>query len=56
MRRPENRCVHCGGKFGLVSYYHWRLRFCRKSCRSKYIAKSARERTRMTKWLRPQLI
>ena len=30
MARSENRCANCGGKFGLVCYHHWGLRFCRK--------------------------
>ena len=33
MAKSDNRCAHCGGKFGLVCYHHWGLRFCRKACR-----------------------
>ena len=37
--KAENRCSNCGGKFGLVCYYHWGLRFCRKACKDKFLAK-----------------
>jgi hypothetical protein len=28
----KNQCRYCGGKFGLVRYYHWRQAFCSKAC------------------------
>ena len=47
MGKFENRCAHCGGRFGLVSHQHRRLRFCRKVCKDSFLAKSAH----MRKWL-----
>lgn len=32
----RNRCAECGGKFGLVSYFWYSKRFCRKNCRYLY--------------------
>jgi hypothetical protein len=32
------RCDLCGGRFGLVSYRHFRKRFCRKRCKENYFA------------------
>jgi hypothetical protein len=51
MKRVENRCAYCGGKFGLVSYHHRGLRFCRKACRDGFVAKRAKDHARMRKWL-----
>ena len=39
MKQSENRCAHCGGKFGLVLHHHWRLRFCRQTCKNHYVSK-----------------
>jgi len=50
MRRSENHCANCGGKFGLVSYRHWSLRFCRKACKDDFLAKTAKDHARMRKW------
>jgi hypothetical protein len=50
MSRLENRCVNCGGKFGLVCHHHWGLRFCRKSCRDSYLARTAKDHARMRRW------
>ena len=50
MRRSENHCANCGGKFGLVSYRHWSLRFCRKACRQAFVARTAKEHMQMRKW------
>ena len=50
MAKAENRCSNCGGKFGLVSYYHWGLRFCRKACRDKFLAKTAKGHACMRRW------
>jgi hypothetical protein len=50
MRKNENSCANCGGKFGLVSYQHWGLRFCRRACKNAFLARSARDRARMRKW------
>ncbi len=46
-----NRCSHCGGKFGLVCYQHWGLRFCRKACRDGFLVKTARDHACMRRWL-----
>ena len=32
MKHKKNQCKFCGGKFGLVRYYHWRQAFCSKLC------------------------
>jgi hypothetical protein len=32
MRKGENHCGDCGGKFGLV-HHHAMLKFCRKACK-----------------------
>jgi hypothetical protein len=51
MGNLENRCAHCGGKFGLVCYHHWGLRFCRKSCKDSFLARTAKDHARIRKWL-----
>jgi hypothetical protein len=50
MRKNDNSCANCGGKFGLVSYQHWGLCFCRRACKSTFLARSARDRARVRKW------
>jgi hypothetical protein len=50
MAKLENRCANCGGKFGLVYYNHWGLRFCRKACKNDFLAKTAKDHARMRKW------
>ena len=50
MRRSENCCANCGGKFGLVSYRHWGLSFCRKACRHAFFARTAKEHVQIRKW------
>jgi len=50
MTKLENRCADCGGKFGLVSYHHWGMRFCRKSCKDNFVAKTAKDHARMRRW------
>jgi len=47
MAKPENRCANCGGKFGLVCYHHWGLRFCRKVCKDNFLAKTAKDYARI---------
>ncbi len=49
MAKSENRCANCGGRFGLVSYTHWGLRFCRKACRDSFLARTAREHAHIRK-------
>ena len=51
MTKSEKRCSHCGGKFGLICYHHWGLRFCRKACKDNFIAKAAKDYARLRKWL-----
>ena len=50
MTKLSNRCSHCGGKFGLVCYHHWGLRFCRKACKDTFLAKMARDRACLRRW------
>jgi hypothetical protein len=50
MTKLENRCTHCGGKFGLVCHHHWGLRFCRKACKDNFLAKTAKDLALMRKW------
>jgi hypothetical protein len=50
MAKSDNRCAYCGGKFGLVSYYHRGLRFCRRACKAHFLAKTARDHARMRRW------
>jgi len=50
MTESEKRCSHCGGKFGLICYHHWGLRFCRKACKDNFIAKAAKDYARLRKW------
>jgi hypothetical protein len=47
MARMENRCDHCGGKFGLVHYPYWGRRFCRRACKDSFLARLAKERRRI---------
>jgi hypothetical protein len=51
MTKLENRCSNCGGKFGLVCYHHWGLRFCRKACKDNFLAKTAKDYACMRRWL-----
>ena len=50
MTKLEQRCAHCGGKFGLIYHHHWGLRFCRKACKDDFLAKTAKDHARMRKW------
>jgi hypothetical protein len=50
MTKNEKCCSHCGGKFGLICYHHWGLRFCRKACKDRFIAKAAKDYARLRKW------
>ena len=50
MTKSEKRCSHCGGKFGLICYHYWGLRFCRKACKDNFIAKAAKDYARLRKW------
>jgi hypothetical protein len=43
MAKSENRCANCGGKFGLVCYHHWGLRFCRKLCKHNFVVRTAKD-------------
>jgi len=51
MIKPENRCANCGGRFGLVSHRHLGLRFCCKTCKDNFMAKAAKDRVCLRKWL-----
>ena len=51
MSKQLNRCIHCGGKFGLVSHSHFGPRFCRKTCKEKFVARRVRERDNLIKRL-----
>jgi hypothetical protein len=51
MTQFKNRCPNCGGKFGLVCYQHWGLRFCRKACKDDFLARTATGYARLRKWL-----
>jgi hypothetical protein len=51
MSKPLNRCAYCGGKFGLVSHPSFGQRFCRKVCKEKFVARRARHRDDLVKWL-----
>jgi hypothetical protein len=50
MSKMDNRCAHCGGRFGLICHYHWGLRFCRKACKTTFLAKAAKDHARMRRW------
>ena len=50
MTKLENRCANCGGKFGLIYHNHWNLRFCRKTCKDDFLAKTGKDHARMRKW------
>jgi hypothetical protein len=50
MSKMDNRCAHCGGRFGLICHYHWGLRFCRKACKTTFLAKTAKDHARMRRW------
>jgi hypothetical protein len=57
MTKSEKRCSHCGGKFGLICYHHWGLRFCRKALQRPLHCKG-RERLctpEKVAWLLPRL-
>jgi hypothetical protein len=42
MAKLDNRCASCAGKFGLVCYYHWGLRFCCKACKTSFLRRRRR--------------
>jgi hypothetical protein len=50
MAKLDDRCANCAGKFGLVCHRHWGLRFCRKVCKTNYLAKTAKDYVRVRKW------
>jgi hypothetical protein len=50
MGKSGNRCANCEGKLGLVSYHHWGLRFCRRTCKTSFLARNAKDHARMRKW------
>src|SRR5262249_23938466 len=50
MTKSENRCSYCGGKFGLFCHYQWGLRFCRKTCKDNFLAKTAKDHACMRPW------
>jgi hypothetical protein len=50
MTKSENRCANCGGKLGLVSHHHRGLRFCRKTCKENFLAKTAKDHAWMRRW------
>jgi hypothetical protein len=50
MAKLDNRCANCGGKLGLVCHHHWGLRFCRKDCRAKFLARTAKDHARVRRW------
>ncbi len=45
-----NRCTHCQGRFGLISHYWYRYRFCSRKCKDAYLVKRARELESQRKW------
>jgi hypothetical protein len=51
MTKFENRCTACEGRFGLVYHQHRGLRFCRRACKDNFLAKIAKDRSRIRKWL-----
>lgn len=44
------RCI-CGKGFGLVSQYHWRMRFCSRKCKQDFLHKQHKERERAKRFL-----
>jgi hypothetical protein len=44
-------CAHCGGKFGLTRHRWFYYQFCKKSCLEDFLAKLAREKDRLRKWI-----
>jgi hypothetical protein len=50
MTKSENRCATCGGKLGLVSHHHRGLRFCRKTCKENFLARTAKDYACMRRW------
>jgi hypothetical protein len=51
MHKMHNRCDNCGGKFGLVTHYHWGLRFCRKACKATFLTRTAKGHACVRRWL-----
>jgi hypothetical protein len=37
------RCNYCGGRFGLVTHWYFRKRFCRERCKQNYFAALAQK-------------
>jgi hypothetical protein len=55
MTSLENRCTHCGGRLGLVCHHYFGLRFCRKTCKHSYLAKTRLDYARIKRWLGSRL-
>jgi len=47
----HKRCVHCGGKFGLIRQRWFNTQFCSKRCREEFLAKFTQDRDRVLRWL-----
>jgi hypothetical protein len=41
MRQPQvckhQVCVHCGGRFGMVTHRWWVSKFCKRTCKDSYL-------------------
>ena len=54
MREPQvckhQVCVHCGGRFGMVTHRWWGSKFCKKSCRDAYLREVTLDRATIRRW------
>jgi len=51
MADMKKHCATCGGKFGLLRHRWFGYAFCKRKCKSDFLAKRQREIERVRRWL-----
>src|SRR5262245_2716825 len=59
MRQPQGCkhqvCVHCGGRFGMVTYRWWGSKFCKRTCKDAYLREVTLDRDTIRRWFDQQV-
>jgi hypothetical protein len=54
MRQPQvckhQVCVHCGGRFGMVTHRWWGGKFCKRTCKDAYLREVTLDRDTIRRW------
>jgi hypothetical protein len=53
MRQPQvckHQCVHCGGRFGMVTHRWWGSKFCKRTCKDAYLREVTLDRDTIRRW------